>query len=479
VKTVRVKKAEKYDVIIVGAGPAGIFSAIELTKHAPGLKVLLLEKGKDINHRICPLHYSGEKCHSCPVCQLMSGWGGAGAFSDGKLTLSAEIGGYLSRYVDADSLRQLMSYVDKIYVEYGAPDCLYGEDEKEIAKLRDMAAKQDLILIPSKIRHIGTDRCKVVLTNMWEDLRNKISTLFEADAKSIIINNNKAVGIELSDGRRLYSDYLIVAPGRAFSKWLEGEARRLGLTLLKNPVDIGVRVEVPASVLEHLTKITYEPKIVFYSKKFDDKVRTFCFNPYGLVVKENLNRIWTVNGHSYAEKQTNNTNFAILVSTFFTEPFDEPISYGMYIAGLANFIGGGVIVQRLGDLRMGRRSTPDRISKGIVEPSLKDATPGDLSFVLPYRHLSNILEMLEAMDNIAPGINSRHTLFYGVEVKFYSMQLKLSGCLETEIDNFFAVGDGAGVSRGLMQSSASGVIAANEILKRYSIQTTDDSEAKK
>jgi uncharacterized FAD-dependent dehydrogenase len=478
-KTARLKKPEKYDIIIVGAGPAGIFCAIELIKHAPDLRVLLLEKGKDINHRICPLHSLGDKCVSCPVCQLMSGWGGAGAFSDGKLTLSAEIGGYLSRYLDADSLRQLISYVDKIYVEYGAPDCLYGEDEKEIAKLRDIAAKQDLTLIPSKIRHIGTDRCKVVLTNMWEDLRKKISTLFEADAKSIIINNKTAVGIELSGGRRLYSDYLIVAPGRAFSKWLEGEARRLGLTLLKNPVDIGVRVEAPASVLEHLTKITYEPKIIFYSKKFDDKVRTFCFNPYGLVVKENLNRIWTVNGHSYTEKQTNNTNFAILVSTFFTEPFDEPISYGMYIAGLANFIGGGVIVQRLGDLRMGRRSTPDRISKGIVEPSLKDATPGDLSFVLPYRHLSNILEMLEAMDNIAPGINSRHTLLYGVEVKFYSMQLKLSACLETEIENFFAVGDGAGVSRGLIQASASGVIAANEILRRYRIQTANDSEAKK
>lgn len=469
-KAPRLIKPRKYDVIIVGTGPAGIFSAIELTRNAPHLNILMLEKGRDISKRICPAHYSGGKCVSCPVCLLMSGWGGAGAFSDGKLTLSSEIGGFLSRYINTESLKKLINHVDKIYVEYGAPDYLYGEDEKELLKLRDIAARHDLTLIPSKIRHIGTDRCKQLLTNIQEDLNNKVSIIFGADAQNIIVKDKKAVGIKLTDGSKVYADYLIVAPGRAFSIWLEGEARRLGLTLLKNPVDIGVRVEVPASVLEHLTKIAYEPKIIFYSKKFDDKVRTFCFNPYGLVVKENLNRIWTVNGHSYAERQTNNTNFAILVSTFFTEPFDEPISYGMYIARLANFIGGGVIVQRLGDLKMGRRSTPDRILKGIVEPSLKDAMPGDLSFVFPYRHLSSILEMLEAMDSIAPGLNSRHTLLYGVEVKFYSMQLKLSECLETEINNLFAIGDGAGVSRGLIQASASGVIAAGGILRRYGMQ---------
>ncbi len=476
-KAAKLKKPKKYDVIIVGAGPAGIFSAIELVRNAPTLKVLMFDKGRDIDNRICPLHLLSGKCLSCPVCNLMSGWGGAGAFSDGKLTLSTEIGGFLSRYVDIESLKELINYVDSIYVEYGAPDHLYGKDEKEISKLRDMASRHDLTLLPSRIRHIGTDRCKQVLTNMWKDLNSSISAMFDADVQNIILKDKKAVGVELTDGSRLYADYIILAPGRAFSSWLEREARRLGLHLLRNPVDIGVRVEAPASVLEHLTNITYEPKIIFYSKKFDDKVRTFCFNPYGMVVKENLNKIWTVNGHSYAERRTANTNFAILVSTFFTEPFDEPISYGMYIAGLANFIGGGVMIQRLGDLRMGRRSTPDRISKGIVEPTLKDATPGDLSFVLPYRHLFNILEMLEAMDNIAPGINSRHTLLYGVEVKFYSMQLKLSPCLETEISNLFAVGDGAGVSRGLIQASASGVIAANEILRRYGIKIKTTSEA--
>lgn len=461
---------KKYDVIIVGAGPAGIFSAIELIKNAPKLKILIIEKGKDINSRRCPLHSNNDRCLSCSVCQVVSGWGGAGAFSDGKLNLSPEIGGFLSSYIDIDTLTELIRYVDSIYLEYGAPEHLYGEDEKAISNLKDLAARNELLLIPSKIRHIGTDRCKLLLNNIWHDLKQKISTMFETEVNRIIVKDKKGIGVELRDGSRFFANYVILAPGRAFSKWLEEESKRLGLTLLKNPVDIGVRVEAPASVLEPLTKIVYEPKLIFYTKKFDDKVRTFCFNPYGVVVKEHLNRLWTVNGHSYAEKKTNNTNFALLVSTYFTEPFDEPISYGMYIAGLANFLGGGVIVQRLGDLKKGRRSTPDRISKGMVEPTLKDATPGDLSFVLPYRHLSDILEMLEALDNIAPGINSRHTLLYGVEVKFYSMQLKLSQCLETEINNLFAIGDGAGVSRGLIQSSASGIIVAREILKRFKIK---------
>lgn len=270
----------------------------------------------------------------------------------------------------------------------------------------------------------------------------------------------------MKNGDELQSRFLILAPGREGSRWLEEEAKKLGLTLLNNPVDIGVRVEVPASVFEPLTRITYEPKLIFYSKRFDDKVRTFCVNPYGEVVKEYLKGIWTVNGHSYADRKTNNTNFALLVSTYFTEPFDEPISYGRYIAQLANFLGNGVIVQRLGDLLSGRRSTQSRIAKGVVQPTLNDATPGDLSFVIPYRYLYDIMEMLEALDRLAPGVNSRHTLLYGVEVKFYSMRLKLTDHLETEIDNVFAIGDGPGVSRGLIQSSVSGVIAAREILKR-------------
>ena len=457
---------KKYDVIIIGAGPAGIFAALEFLGSSRKLKILIIEKGKDIDQRRCPLKIKNISCTSCRECNLLSGWGGAGAFSDGKLSLSPEVGGFLSRYMDKDAVKSLIEYVDEIYVRYGAPGKVFGDNAEDIRRIEKLASKNNLILIPSKIRHIGTDRCRVLLKKIKESINKKAETLFKTEAETVLIEKGKYKGIRLKNGSEFFSECLILAPGREGSKWLEEESKRLNLTLLKNPVDVGVRVEVPASVLEPLTNITYEPKLVFYSKRFDDRVRTFCVNPYGEVVKEYLKGIWTVNGHSYADRRTNNTNFALLVSTYFTEPFDEPISYGRYIAQLANFIGKGVIVQRLGDLIAGRRSTHERISRGIVQPTLTDATPGDLSFVIPYRYLCDIMEMLEALDKIAPGINSRHTLLYGVEVKFYSMQLKLTKNLETEIKNIFAVGDGAGVSRGLIQASASGVVAAREILNR-------------
>lgn len=455
-----------YDVIITGAGPAGIFAALELLISKKKLKVLMLEKGKDIDQRRCPSKEKKISCTYCRECSLLSGWGGAGAYSDGKLSLSPDVGGFLSRYMDKEEVRVLIEYVDRLYIHYGAPERIFGDNAEQISALERLASKNNLILVPSMIRHIGTDRCKMLLKKIKEDIQKKADILFRAEVTKVISVKGKYRGIRLADGREFHSDYLILSPGREGSRWLGDEAKKLGLTLLQNPVDIGVRVEVPAAVLEHLTSITYEPKLVYFSKRFDDRVRTFCVNPYGEVVKEYLKDVWTVNGHSYAARKTNNTNFALLVSTYFTEPFDEPISYGRYIAQLANFIGKGVIVQRLGDLLAGRRSTHERMAKGVVQPSLKDATPGDLSFVLPYRYLSNITEMLEALDTIAPGVNSRHTLLYGVEVKFYSMQLKLSNVLETEIPNIFAVGDGAGVSRGLIQSSASGVVAAREITKR-------------
>ncbi len=458
---------KRYDVIITGAGPAGIFAALELLKTEKKLKVLILEKGKDINQRRCPSKDKKISCTLCRECNLLSGWGGAGAYSDGKLSLSPEVGGFLSRYMDTDDVKSLINYVDQLYLHYGAPATTFGDNAQQIQALEKLASRNNLTLIPSKIRHIGTDRCKTLLKKIKEDIQKKADIIFRAEVSEVVTAKGKYRGIRLKDGREFLSDYLILSPGREGSRWLEEEAKKLNLTLLQNPVDIGVRVEVPASVMEPLTTITYEPKLVFYSKRFDDKVRTFCVNPYGEVVKEYLKDVWTVNGHSYAERKTNNTNFALLVSTYFTEPFDEPISYGRYIARLANFIGKGVIVQRLGDLLAGRRSTTERISKGVVQPSLKDATPGDLSFVLPYRYLSNIMEMLEALDSLAPGVNSRHTLLYGVEVKFYSMKLKLSNTLETEIRNIFAIGDGAGVSRGLIQASASGVVAAREITKRF------------
>ena len=457
---------KKYDAIIVGAGPAGIFSALELLSLRKNAKILIVEKGKDIDKRLCPMKVREISCAACPECALLSGWGGAGAFSDGKLNLSPEIGGSLSRYVGERDLGALITYVDGKYVHYGAPDKVYGENEEEIRDIGRLASANNLVFVPSRIRHIGTDRCRIVLKRIQESMKGNIETIFTSEVERILTKKRRVTGIRLGNGEKLYSEFVVLAPGREGSRWLERESKRLRLTLLKNPVDIGVRVEIPASVFEPLTRVAYEPKLIFHSKKFNDRVRTFCVNPYGEVVKECLKGIWTVNGHSNANSRTANTNFALLVSTFFTEPFDEPILYGSYIAGLANLLGKGVIVQRLGDLHQGRRSTRERIAMGNVRPTLKDATPGDLSFVLPYRHLSDIIEMLEALDKIAPGINSEHTLLYGAEVKFYSMLPKLTGSLETEITNLFAIGDGAGVSRGLIQASVSGVIAAREIAAR-------------
>lgn len=461
---------ENYDVIIVGTGPAGIFTALELTEKYPSIKILMVEKGSEIGSRSCPLARGASSCKSCSECAILSGWGGAGAYSDGKLGLSPEVGGFLERYISRDELASFIDYVDGIYLRFGAPTEVYGQDSKAMESIKSMAALNDILFVPSMIRHIGTDKCLVILKKMQQHLGGRVDIVFRKSVKDILVSGRgkerKAKGVRLNDGTEHMARSIVLAPGREGSKWLESVSRKLRLPVLRNPVDLGVRVEVPAAVMESLTSVTYEPKLVFLSPSFDDRVRTFCVNPYGEVVKEYLKGIWTVNGHSYAEHRTENTNFALLVSSRFTEPFNEPISYGRHIASLANFLGGGVILQRLGDLRAGRRSTHDRINKGNVRPTLNDATPGDLSFVLPYRHMSAILEMLEALDRIVPGVNSRHTLLYGVEVKFYSLQLKLDNTLMTDISGLYAVGDGAGVSRGLIQASASGVMAARDILSR-------------
>lgn len=455
----------RYDVIIVGAGPAGIFTALEIIQKSP-LNVLLIEKGNDIEKRNCPMELTG-KCAHCSTCNILSGWGGAGAYSDGKLNLSPYIGGFLDKYIDRQKLVELIEYVDKIYLRFGAPDKVYEPEIQIAEKIKARASKNGLLFIPSKIRHIGTEKCVEVLKAIREELSKKVDIIFNSDVSKIIVNKGKAIGVELNDKRKIYSNYIVVAPGRAGSSWLSSEAKRLRLSTELNPVDIGVRVEVPASVCEELTKVCYEPKFIYYSKTFDDTVRIFCVNPYGEVVRENINGIWTVNGHSYANKKTDNTNFAILSSTYFTEPFREPILYGQSIAKLANYLGQGVLIQRLGDLKKGRRSTHERILRNPVQPTLKDATPGDLSFVLPYRYLVNIVEMLEALDKVMPGLNTNSTLLYGVEIKLYSMRIKLTKNLETEIENLFAAGDGAGISRGLIQASVSGILVAREILKRY------------
>ncbi len=458
-------KKKEYEVIIIGAGPAGIFTALELSKKN-NMNILILEKGKEIDQRECLMRSRESGCFHCSPCAIISGWGGAGAFSDGKLNLSTEIGGQLDNYVDKNKVNNLIKYADDIYLEFGADRTVYGTNEEEIDIIKKEASLAKLKLIPTKIRHLGTEKCAEILKKMQDYLKTKIDIKTNTKVKRILVDKGRAIGIETVKREIIKGKYIVAMPGRAGSEWLKGQAEDMDIKISNNPVDVGVRVEVPAVAMKRLTDMIYESKLIYYTQMFDDRVRTFCMCPYGEVVIEFSNGITSVNGHSYQEHRTDNTNFAILVSTNFTEPFKEPIAYGKYIAHLANILSGGVIVQRLGDLELGRRSTPDRLKHSIVIPTLKEATPGDLSFVLPYRILAGILEMLKAMDKIAPGVYSKHTLLYGVEVKFYSSRLELSGCLETKVDNLFVAGDGAGITRGLIQASTSGIIVADEILKR-------------
>jgi uncharacterized FAD-dependent dehydrogenase len=455
-----------YDVAIVGAGPAGIFASLELCN--AGLDVLLLDKGGEISARVCPVQNRSGCCVLCSPCHLVSGFGGAGAFSDGKLTLSTQVGGRLKELIGFEQAKALIDYVDSIYLKFGAPSQVYGMGEN-IAALEQQAALAGLKLTPVKLRHLGTEFCHEALKAMQNYLSPKLDIRLGTTVKNIMVDDGGGKAVETSNGERLSCRYLILAPGREGSEWLCNEAKRLNLSLDSNPVDVGCRVEVPMTTMEKLTLILYESKLEFYSKSFNDRVRTFCMCPGGEVIMESTggsDPVITVNGIGYAQPKTKNTNFAILVSTTFTEPFHEPIAYGKYLARLANVLSGGVLVQRLGDLMDGHRSTQARLRNSPVEPSLKAAAPGDLSFALPYRYLKSIVEMVQAMDKLAPGVASPHTLLYGIEVKFYSSQLKLTPCLETEISNIFAAGDGAGVSRGLVQASASGIVAAREILKR-------------
>ena len=452
-----------HDVVIVGAGPAGIFAALELLRSGVG-DIVIVEKGKPIEARRCPLAESG--CIRCERCDIVSGWGGAGAFSDGKLTLTGEVGGWLAEYVDGAELESLIEYADAMWLEFGADEHVHGPDPDAAARLERKATLAGMALTPMRIRHLGTDRSPRVLGAMHDYLVSRgVEVLTTTCAVSIDAENSHVTGVTLSDGRELTASSVIVAPGREGAEWLASQAAKLGIGLTSNQVDIGVRVEVPAPVMEPLTDELYEAKLTYYSRSFGDHVRTFCMNPYGQVTTESYGDVITVNGHSYAERRTAYTNFAVLVSQSFTHPFKEPITYGRSIARLANLLGDGILVQRLGDLRIGRRSTPKRLADSIVQPTMPSATAGDLSSVLPYRHLTGILEFLEAMDALAPGVAAPSTLFYGVEVKFYSSRLELDSDLQTPVRGLYTVGDGAGVTRGLVQSGASGVIAARAVVR--------------
>lgn len=456
-----------YNVAIIGAGPAGIFAALEITKLKPDWNVILIEKGQKIETRKCPIREGASHCVNCKRCGLLCGWGGAGAFSDGKLTLTPDVGGHLIDYMSREDAQSLIEYSDELYLKFGATDEVFGTDLKTFKEIEKQAALAELKLVHSPVRHLGTERSLDVLKNMQDYLSERITILNNVTAESLIVECEQVKGIKLSNNEVVSAEYTIIAPGREGADWLTKEFASNKIGMVNNAVDVGVRVELPAPVFEPITSKLYESKLIYYAPTFGDEVRTFCMNPNGEVVQENYNGIATVNGHSYAEKTTDNTNFALLVSKKFTEPFKEPIQYGQHIARLANMLAGGILVQRFGDLLEGRRSTPKRINSSIIKPTLTCATPGDLSLVIPYRQMTSIIEMLYALDKIAPGTASRYTLLYGIEVKFYSARVKLTNELETEgVKNLFAIGDGAGVTRGLIQASASGVHVARTICSR-------------
>ena len=453
-----------YDVIIIGAGPGGIFSAYELLKEKPEAKIAIFETGGPLEKRKCPI--DGEKiksCIHCKTCAIMNGFGGAGAFSDGKYNITNEFGGDLFNYVGHKQAIELMEYVDQINCEYGGSQTkLYVNTHTEIAK---KCLQHNLHLLKAKVRHLGTDINYIVLGNLYNILKDKVDFYFYTPVDTVEKTEN-GYEVVCQNQKRYQGHRCIISTGRSGSKWMESVCSNLGIKTESNRVDIGVRVELAADTFSELTDSLYESKIVYRSKKYQDLVRTFCMNPHGVVVNENTNGIVTVNGHSYEDpaKYTNNTNFALLVSNHFTEPFSQSNQYGESIARLSNMLGGGVIVQRCGDLIRGQRSTPSRIASGFVKPTLK-ATPGDLSLVIPKRQLDDIIEMIYALDEVCPSTASDDTLLYGVEVKFYNMQVQVDKRLETCHKGLFVIGDCSGVTHSLSHASASGVYVAREIAK--------------
>ena len=453
----------QYDVIIIGAGPGGIYSAYELTRLDPHLKIAVFEAGHPLEKRHCPI--DGDKvktCIGCKSCSIMSGFGGAGAFSDGKYNITNSFGGTLYEYIGKKKALELMRYVDEINLSHGgAGTKLYSTAGTRFKKI---CIQNKLNLLDASVRHLGTDINYVVLQNLYQELRDRVEFRFECPVREIRVLE-EGFAVRCDDGEYTCKK-CVVSVGRSGSKWMEQICHALDIDTHSNRVDIGVRVELPAVVFSHLTDELYESKIVYRTEKFEDNVRTFCMNPYGAVVNENTNGIVTVNGHSYEDtaKHTENTNFALLVSKHFSEPFKDSNGYGESIARLSNMLGGGVIVQRFGDLIRGRRSTVKRVEEGLVTPTLA-ATPGDLSLVLPKRVLDGIIEMIYALDRIAPGTANDDTLLYGVEVKFYNMEVDVNERLETRYPGLYIIGDGSGITHSLSHASASGVFVARDLVK--------------
>ena len=453
----------KYDVVIIGAGPGGIFSAYEFALKRPDLKVAVFESGNPLEKRHCPIDGKKVKsCLNCPTCAIMNGFGGAGAFSDGKYNITNDFGGTLYQYIGREKALELMHYVDGINVKYGGKNTkMYSTAGSEFKKI---CMQNKLTLLEASVRHLGTDINYIVLKNIYELLKDKVEFFFRTPVRKI-----EKVEEEyhiFTDEQEVICDHCIISVGRSGSKWMESVCKELDIPTKSNRVDIGVRVELPAVIFSHITDELYEGKIVYRTKKFEDNVRTFCMNPMGIVVNENTNGIITVNGHSFEDpdKKTENTNFALLVSKHFSEPFKDSNEYAESIAKLSNMLGGGVIVQRFGDLERGRRSNATRIEESTVRPTLT-ATPGDLSLVLPKRILDGIIEMIYALDKIAPGVANDDTLLYGVEVKFYNMEVELDNHLETRHKGLYVIGDGSGVTHSLSHASASGVYVANRIME--------------